>query len=90
MSDKKTRLEEKISRIKPSSIIKFINYNEGLEGEFTVNMVTEKAIKINNEWYPKSQIVDFDSITKKVLFNAWFAKKKTEDAWRNRTSPGAY
>ena len=79
MSDKKTRLEEKISRIKPSSIIKFINYNEGLEGEFTVNMVTEKAIKINN-----------DSITKKVLFNAWFAKKKTEDAWRNRTSPGAY
>ena len=83
-------LIEKIESIELGSIVNFINYNEGLEDKNqNVERISDKAILINGDWFPKSQIVDYDCITKEILFNAWFADKKTKESWANRTG-GAY
>lgn len=81
---------EKIELIKVGDRVSFINYHEGLEDKrVKVDRITDGAFLINGEWYPKSQIVSFDSITKEILFSSWFASKKTNDAWKNRKG-GAY
>tara|TARA_R110000782_G_scaffold139077_1_gene231546 strand:- start:53 stop:313 length:261 start_codon:yes stop_codon:yes gene_type:complete len=85
-----TSISEKIQALKSGDIVNFINYDEGLEYKNqNIERVTEKALLINGHWFPKSQIVHFDAITKDLLFNAWFANKKTQDAWKNRQG-GAY
>ena len=81
---------EKIESLKSGDVINFINYDEGLQDKNqNIERVTEKALLINGDWFPKSQIVDFDAITKEILFNTWFANKKTQDSWKNRKG-GAY
>jgi hypothetical protein len=89
-NEKMKNLTEKIKEIKLGDRVNFINYGEGLEDKKQkIDAITDKAFLINGDWFPKSQIVDFDSITKEMLFNSWFAKKKTNDAWKNRAG-GAY
>lgn len=84
-------LPEKISKIKEGQIINFINYGEGLDDKgLEVNVVTLKAICVDGEWYPKSQIVDFNTSSNEILFTSWFAEKKTHDEWVNRGAPSGY
>ena len=89
-----TRLEKRIQELKQLQHVTFdgscISWNSGL---WTISQVTEKAICIDGEWIPKSQIIDICMIEKKLydagcnytiivvpelLISEWFDKKNNQ------------
>jgi len=70
----------------------------------SIQRITEKAILVNEQWIPKSQIVDIsyghfykgiESNTKRtehkqIVLNGWWDKKTANDNWAKRGAPCAY
>ena len=70
----------------------------------SIQRMTSKAILVNEQWIPKSQIVDInyghfykgvESNTKstehkQIVLNGWWDKKTAGDNWSKRGAPCAY
>jgi len=76
-------LSEKIADIKEGDFLAFTTSDSFRGAGYIVEYVTEKAIKVDGDWIPKSQIIYIDldisfnggTLCKDVCLSPWFDKK---------------
>jgi hypothetical protein len=76
-------LSEKVEGIIEGDLLAFSSSDSFSGAGYLVEYVTEKAIKVDGDWIPKSQIIDIDldisfnggTLCKDVCLSPWFDKK---------------
>jgi len=80
-------LDQKIQEIKEGDLLAFSTSDSFKGAGYLVEFVTEKAIKVDGEWIPKSQIVEIELAVKfnggieckDIQLNSWFDDKLCKD-----------
>jgi len=97
------QLNIKIENLKEGDFLDFTRTNIGQAG-LIIQVVTEKAIKVNNNWIPKSQIVNVEygykykgiesnekfTECKQIILSQWFDDKLANENWEKRKGSCAY
>ena len=97
------KLNSRIENLKEGDFLDFTKTNISQAG-LIIQVITEKAIKVNNNWIPKSQIVSVEhgfkykgiesnekfTECKQIILSQWFDNKLADLNWEKRGASGAY
>ena len=85
-------LDEKISQIKVGEKLDLRLSKAFDQIGLEVERLTDRAVLIDGQWLPKSQIIAVEKTNKYtvIYINDWWDQKTANQNWSNRGASGAY